>query len=54
VQASDNREYYDAFSERYDRGRDRGYHKLIDDQAAAIVGRYAAGSRCSRSAAGRG
>jgi ubiquinone/menaquinone biosynthesis C-methylase UbiE len=42
VQASDNREYYDAFSTSYDRGRDRGYHKLIDDQAAAIVGRYAA------------
>lgn len=40
---TDNRAYYDAFSTRYDRGRDRGYHKLIDDQAAAIVGRYAAG-----------
>lgn len=40
---SDNRSYYDAFSAGYDRGRDRGYHKLIDDQAAAVVGRYAAG-----------
>lgn len=39
----DNRAYYDAFAEGYDRGRDRGYHKLIDDQAAAIVGRYAGG-----------
>lgn len=36
---TDNREYYDAFSERYDRNRDRGYHKLIDDQAAALVRR---------------
>ncbi len=38
---AENRAYYDAFAEGYDRGRDRGYHKLIDDQAAAIVGRYA-------------
>jgi ubiquinone/menaquinone biosynthesis C-methylase UbiE len=36
---SDNRTYYDAFAERYDRGRDRGYHRLIDDQAAALVER---------------
>ncbi len=40
---TDNREYYDAFSEGYDRGRDRGYHKLIDDQAAALVERMGAG-----------
>ena len=40
---ADNRAYYDAFAEGYDRGRDQGYHKLIDDQAAAIVGRYSAG-----------
>ncbi len=39
---TDNREYYDAFSERYDRNRDRGYHKLIDDQAAALVRRVGA------------
>jgi len=38
--APDNRAYYDAFAERYDRDRDHGYHKLIDDQAAAIVRRY--------------
>lgn len=36
---TDNRDYYDAFSERYDRDRDRGYHKLIDDQAAELVRR---------------
>jgi ubiquinone/menaquinone biosynthesis C-methylase UbiE len=36
---TDNRQYYDAFSEGYDRNRDRGYHKLIDDQAAELVRR---------------
>ena len=40
---TDNTSYYDAFSRTYDEGRDRGYHKLIDDQAAAIVRRVAAG-----------
>ncbi len=40
--STDNRAYYDAFADRYDRGRDHGYHKLIDDQAAAIVRRYCA------------
>lgn len=54
MQASDNREYYDAFSERYDHGRDRGYHKLIDDQAAAIVGRYAPGNQVLEVGCGTG
>lgn len=40
---TDNTSYYDAFSRTYDEGRDRGYHKLIDDQAAAIVRRVAEG-----------
>jgi ubiquinone/menaquinone biosynthesis C-methylase UbiE len=40
---ANNRDYYDAFSERYDRGRDRGYHKLIDDQAAELVRRVGEG-----------
>lgn len=40
AEPTDNRSYYDAFAERYDHGRDHGYHKLIDDQAAAIVRRY--------------
>lgn len=40
---TDNRAYYDAFAAGYDDDRDHGYHKLIDDQAAAIVGRYARG-----------
>lgn len=42
AEPTDNRSYYDAFAERYDQGRDHGYHKLIDDQAAAIVRRYSA------------
>lgn len=43
VDTTPNRSYYDAFSAGYDHGRDHGYHKLIDDQAAAVVGRYAQG-----------
>ena len=38
-----NRAYYDAFATTYDDGRDRGYHKLIDDQAAALVQRVGEG-----------
>lgn len=41
--STSNRSYYDAFAERYDRGRDEGYHKLIDDQAAEIVRRVGEG-----------
>lgn len=40
---TDNSAYYDAFARGYDQGRERGYHKLIDDQAAAIVERVAVG-----------
>ena len=39
----DNPQYYDEFAHGYDEGRNRGYHKLIDDQAAAIVRRVGAG-----------
>ena len=38
-----NREYYDAFSFRYDERRSEGYHRLIDDQAAEIVRRVGEG-----------
>jgi SAM-dependent methyltransferase len=51
---TENRAYYDAFAEGYDRGRDRGYHKLIDDQAAAIVGKYAAGREALEVGCGTG
>lgn len=36
-----NREYYDDFSERYDKGRDRGYHALIDAIEFAAIEPYA-------------
>jgi SAM-dependent methyltransferase len=50
----DNRAYYDAFAHGYDRGRDRGYHKLIDDQAAAIVRRHAEGKQVLEVGCGTG
>ncbi len=37
MNTADNTSYYDEFAHGYDDGRDRGYHKLIDDQAAALV-----------------
>jgi ubiquinone/menaquinone biosynthesis C-methylase UbiE len=37
--SASNQDYYDAFANRYDEGRDEGYHRLIDDQAAALVQR---------------
>jgi ubiquinone/menaquinone biosynthesis C-methylase UbiE len=52
--AVDNRLYYDAFSENYDRGRERGYHKLIDDQAAAIVEPFGRGKRVLEVGCGTG
>jgi ubiquinone/menaquinone biosynthesis C-methylase UbiE len=38
-----NREYYNAFAETYDHGRSVGYHKLIDEQATALVRRVGEG-----------
>ncbi len=43
MSSADNARYYDAFAHGYDDGRDRGYHQLIDDQAAAIVRRVGEG-----------
>jgi hypothetical protein len=39
----DNRSYYDAFSERYEQGRDAGYHALVDALTVDLVLRYARG-----------
>ena len=39
----DNRSYYDAFSERYEVGRDAGYHALVDALTVDLVRRYARG-----------
>lgn len=52
--SSENRDYYDAFSSSYDVGRDRGYHQLIDDQAAALVERVGAGRRLLEVGCGTG
>ncbi len=39
----DNRSYYDAFSERYEHGRESGYHALVDALTVDLVLRYARG-----------
>jgi ubiquinone/menaquinone biosynthesis C-methylase UbiE len=43
MSASDVRAYYDDFSRTYDRGRDRGYHAMVDDIEAGAVIDLAAG-----------
>lgn len=52
--STDNSSYYDAFSASYDDGRDRGYHKLIDDQAAELVRHVGVGARCLEIGCGTG
>ncbi len=39
----DNRTYYDAFSERYEIGRDAGYHALVDALTVEFLLPYARG-----------
>ncbi len=39
----DNRNYYDAFSERYEIGRDAGYHALVDALTVEFLLPYARG-----------
>lgn len=51
---TDNRSYYDQFSKGYDRGRDVGYHKLIDDQAAELVRRVGEGKKVLEVGCGTG
>ncbi len=50
----DNRAYYDAFAESYDDRRLAGYHKLIDDQAAALVRRVGEGKEILEVGCGTG
>jgi ubiquinone/menaquinone biosynthesis C-methylase UbiE len=52
--APDNRAYYDEFSRSYDERRGRGYHKLIDDQAAELVRRVGAGKEVLEVGCGTG
>lgn len=51
---TDNRSYYDAFSQRYDDRRSVGYHRLIDDQAAELVRRVGEGKRVLEVGCGTG
>lgn len=52
--APDNRTYYDEFARHYDDRRARGYHKLIDDQAAELVHRVGAGQEVLEVGCGTG
>lgn len=52
--STDNRSYYDEFAAGYDDGRDVGYHKLIDDQAAELVRRVGEGKRVLEVGCGTG
>ncbi|MCG8555774.1 MAG: class I SAM-dependent methyltransferase [Proteobacteria bacterium] len=49
-----NRAYYDAFSERYDRGRNLGYHRMVDDLEFDVVEPYAKGKRVLEAGCGTG
>lgn len=46
--------YYDDFSSHYDRGRDRGYHALVDDLEMSVVEPYARGKRVLEAGCGTG
>jgi len=48
------RAYYDDFSRRYEAGRDRGYHFLIDELEYAAAAPYLAGRRVLEAGCGSG
>jgi SAM-dependent methyltransferase len=48
------REYYDDFSAWYERGRDSGYHALVDELETELACRYAAGRRVLEAGCGTG
>ncbi len=52
--STENQAYYDAFAANYDAGRDAGYHRLIDDQAAELVRRVGEGQRVLEVGCGTG
>jgi ubiquinone/menaquinone biosynthesis C-methylase UbiE len=47
-------QYYDRFSANYDNGRDRGYHKLIDDLELGLIKKYGAGQDVFEAGCGTG
>lgn len=49
-----NQHYYDDFSSHYDRGRDRGYHALVDRLEADLVIEHARGARVLEVGCGTG
>ena len=53
-QTGNVRAYYDEFSRRYETGRDRGYHFLIDELEAAVAAPHIAGRRVLEAGCGSG
>ena len=49
-----NREYYDSFSEVYEKRRHKGYHLWLDDFEAEIVRPYAEGRKVLEAGCGTG
>jgi ubiquinone/menaquinone biosynthesis C-methylase UbiE len=50
----DAQAYYDDFSSHYDRGRDRGYHAMIDELELSIVEPYARDKQVLEAGCGTG
>lgn len=48
------RRYYDDFSTSYERGRDRGYHALVDELELAVARPYVTGRRVLEAGCGTG
>ena len=50
----DNRSYYDDFASGYERGRERGYHRMLDDLEVGLVERYGRGRDVLEAGCGTG
>ncbi|MGM0557369.1 MAG: class I SAM-dependent methyltransferase [Myxococcota bacterium] len=49
-----NRAYYDEFADWYEKGRDRGYHAMIDDLEVDLLHRYVKGKEVLEVGCGTG